>query len=193
MCFLLLFLVQPLPLATLDGLVGTWSFEWNVPDSPLGTGGKIEGTERCTRVSAPPTLAAVRGFPNLSPAALPPITGDRLVYDCLTDATGPDGRIRIRAVIALDPTAKTLTRVEADSRGFQVTKTGTVGGDLGGYTSVFWTSAPLTVKGQTIELSGRTIMYSPVSMRVENRISINGGAPMDFGRPWYKKIDTPGK
>jgi hypothetical protein len=34
-------------------------------------------------------------------------------------------------------------------------------------------------------------MFSHVSYRIENKITIDGGRQMDLGRPWYKKIDGP--
>lgn len=36
---------DPMPPPDMDYFVGTWSFDWNVPESPLSPAGKIKGTE----------------------------------------------------------------------------------------------------------------------------------------------------
>src|ERR1043165_5183660 len=36
---------DPMPPPNMDYFLGSWSFEWNVPESPLGPAGKIKGTE----------------------------------------------------------------------------------------------------------------------------------------------------
>jgi hypothetical protein len=36
---------DPMPPPNLDYFVGTWTFEWNVPESPLGPAGKLKGQE----------------------------------------------------------------------------------------------------------------------------------------------------
>ena len=178
---------DPMPAASLDYFAGTWSFEWNLPDSPLGPGGKIEGRETFRKLEPPIALGKMAGFPDLPASAMPAPGTTSSLYESVTEATGPDGPIRIRALMSLDAAKKTVTRVEVDSRGFTTTKTGPIGGDLGGYYSIFWESTPIAIKGQTVKLRGRTIMYSPVSYRIEYKMSVDAGRLMDFGRPWFKK------
>src|SRR5215475_8636807 len=36
---------DPMPPPNMDYFVGSWTFEWNVPESPLGPAGKFKGKE----------------------------------------------------------------------------------------------------------------------------------------------------
>src|ERR1044071_6853085 len=36
---------DPMPPPNMDYFIGAWTFEWNVPESPLGPAGKMKGTE----------------------------------------------------------------------------------------------------------------------------------------------------
>jgi hypothetical protein len=42
---------DPMPPPNMDYFVGRWSFDWNVPDSPLGPAGKMKGVETYKRSS----------------------------------------------------------------------------------------------------------------------------------------------
>src|SRR5512138_257196 len=39
-----------MPPPNMDYFVGAWTFEWNVPESPLGPAGKIKGTETYKKI-----------------------------------------------------------------------------------------------------------------------------------------------
>jgi hypothetical protein len=151
----------------MDYFLGTWSFEWNVPDSPLGPGGKIKGTETYTRI--------------LNGAA----------YESQTQAEGPQGRIEMRAVTSYDKARKLVNRYEIDSNGESILKTGPIGGDTGGYYTIYWESTPINKDGHVIKLKGKTLMRSPASYRLEIQISTDGGGYTSLGNPWFQKQAAP--
>jgi hypothetical protein len=76
-----------------DYFLGTWTFEWLVPESPLGPAGEITGT---TTYSA---------------------TGGRF-YRAETRAKGPEGAFTITERLAYHKENRTIARWVADSRGF---------------------------------------------------------------------------
>jgi len=41
---------DPMPPPNLDYFIGSWSFDWNVPESPLGPAGKMKGTETFKKI-----------------------------------------------------------------------------------------------------------------------------------------------
>src|SRR5262245_17498058 len=43
---------DPMPPPKIDYFVGSWSFEWNVPESPLSPAGKFKGTETYKKTTA---------------------------------------------------------------------------------------------------------------------------------------------
>jgi hypothetical protein len=141
---------------------GRWTFEWDVPESPLGPAGTIKGTTTYTKLA------------------------DNF-YQAITDATGPAGALKINETFAYRRENKTLARMVTDSRGFSYIQIGTIGGDLGGYYSVFFESAPFDVKGETISLRTTMRLLSPVNYKVESRISVDRGPAMNFGSPWWQK------
>jgi hypothetical protein len=141
---------------------GRWTFEWDVPESPLGPAGTIKGTTEYTKLA------------------------DNF-YQAITEATGPAGALKITETFAYRRENKTLARMVTDSRGFSYIQIGTIGGDLGGYYSVFFESAPFDVKGETISLRTTMRLLSPVNYKVESRISVDRGPAMNFGSPWWQK------
>src|SRR6266550_410529 len=85
---------DPLPLFDFDRyFAGRWSFEWDVPDSPLGPAGTVTGTTTYTRI-------------------------DDLFYEATTQATGPTGSITMKDTFGYRKENKTLARQVSDSRGF---------------------------------------------------------------------------
>ena len=154
---------DPLPLFDFDRyFAGRWSFEWDVPDSPLGPAGTLTGTTTYTRI-------------------------DDLFYEATTQATGPTGSLTMKDTFGYRKENKTLARHVSDSRGFSFTEIGTVGGDLGGYYTIYLDSAPMSVGGKTIRLRHTMRLLSPVNYKVEMRISVDGGPFINFGTPWWRK------
>jgi hypothetical protein len=87
-----------------DYLVGRWTFEYDMPESALGPAGQISGTETVEHV-------------------------DGCLYEGTTQAKGPAGAFTIKSTIVYDPSAHYMIVQERDSRGFELLKSGRVGGD----------------------------------------------------------------
>ena len=108
---------------------GKWTFEWDVPESPLGPAGRIEGTTTYRKVSDG-------------------------VYEAVTNATGPGGSFSIKESIKYQREQKVMSRDVTDSRGFTYTQSSTIGGDLGGFYNIFFeskrASAILTGGGESM-------------------------------------------
>ena len=143
---------------------GTWRFEWRVPESPLGPAGTIEGTE----VFAP--------------------AEDGRFYTSRLEARGPSGDFSVDSVIAYEKEAKTFARSRKDSRGYEILETGPIGGDLGGFYTIHYESAPFLANGHTVRLQMRTRLVSPAHFKVEAKISVDGGPFTNFGNPWWQKV-----
>ena len=43
---------DPMPPPNMDYFLGAWTFEWNVPESPLGPAGKLKGKETYKKTKA---------------------------------------------------------------------------------------------------------------------------------------------
>ena len=155
---------DPMPPPNLDYFLGAWSFEWNVPESPLGPAGKFKGTETYRK-------SAAGGYES-------EIVGE-----------GPRGAFKARATTAYNEKAKTVTRSETGLFGASIVKSGSVGGDLGGYYTIFWESEPIKRDGHTIKLKGKTLMLSPANYRLQVQISVDGGPYTNFGNPWFRKAE----
>src|SRR5262249_31781877 len=67
---------------------------------------------------------------------------------------------------------------------------GPIGGDLGGYYTIFWEARPFQKNGKTIKLKGKTLMLSPANYRIQVQISIDGGPYTSFGNPWVHKVEA---
>ena len=155
---------DPMPPPNLDYFIGSWSFEWNVPESPLGPAGKVKGTE------------TVRKVANGS-------------YESEIVGESPAGAIKGRATTLYNEKEKLVTRNETGLFGVSLKKAGPIGGDLGGYYTIFWESEPIKKGGKTIKLKGKTLMLSPANYRVQMQISVDGGPYTNFGNPWFRKTD----
>ena len=142
---------------------GTWTFEWRVPDSPLGAGGLVTGTE------------------TFHPS------DDGRNYHSMIEAEGPDGPFTIASTIIYLTAQRAFVRNEADSRGFARLMAGRVGGDLGGFYTIHYESAPFEASGSQVALRLVTRLVSPVHYRVEARISVDGGPFTNFGNAWWRK------
>jgi len=176
--FLLLFLFQqqqpgrptnpgdPMPEPNLDYFLGTWTFDWTTPETPLGPGGKFKGKETYKKI----------------------FNGN--AYESVITGESPEGPFEARAIISHNKKERTVTRYEVDSLGMSTAKTGPVGGDLGGYYTIFWEASPIVKNGKTIRLKGKTLMLSPANYRVQMQISVDGGPWQNLGSPWYRKEGT---
>jgi hypothetical protein len=142
---------------------GTWEFEWDVPESPFGPAGRLTGTE----VFKPGV--------------------DGRFYESEIEAEGPDGPYKVRSRIVYHPENKVVARHDSDSRGFSLLTAGAIGGDLGGYYTIYYESGPFEHKNHTIRLRTTTMLVSPVNFRVRATISVDGGPFVNFGSPWWRK------
>jgi hypothetical protein len=142
--------------------LGTWTFEWDMPEGPLGSAGRVEGT----------TVYKALG---------------NAVYEAATEATGPDGKFTVKETIRYQREQKTLTRDVVDSRGFKYTQTGTIGGDLGGFYTIYFESAPFQVKGQSIRLKHAMRLTAPLAYRVSTTVAIQDEPYRNYGTPWWRK------
>ncbi len=159
----------PDALKKLDYFVGKWAFEWNVPESPLGPAGKISGTETYRKI--------LNGF----------------FLESEIEASGPRGPFQGKALMGYDEKEKVYTRYETDSLGVALVKRGPMGGDAGGWNTIFWESTPIWRDGKRVTLKGNTHMYSPVNYRLRVQISVDGGEYTNFGNPWFKKVEGTGR
>jgi hypothetical protein len=156
---------DPMPPPNMDYFIGTWAFDWNVPESPLGPAGKIEGTEVYKKVN--------QGS-----------------YESEIDGNGPRGAFKGHATTVYSEKDKMVTRSETGPFGVTLRETGPIGGDLGGYYTIFWESEPITRDGKTVKLKGKTQMLSPANYRLRVQISVDGGPYTNFGNPWFHKAEA---
>ena len=154
-----------MPPPNLDYFIGAWEFDWNVPESPLGPAGKLKGTETFKKINA-------------------------TKYESVIVGDSPQGTIKGRATTEYNESAKTVTRNVSGLFGTTSKMTGPIGGDLGGYYTIHWESAPIKKDGKTVKLKGKTQMLSPAHYRVLIQISVDGGQYTNFGNPWFRKIDA---
>jgi hypothetical protein len=145
-----------------DYFPGTWDFEWNVPESPIGEAGPHDGTTTFRKV------------------------GDA-TYEAETKGEGPAGPFTVREQLEYQKDAKTITKKVTDSRGFTYTSKATVAGDLGGIYNILFESEPFVVQGKTIKLKESLRTMSPFNYRVSTMISVDGGPFTNFGTPWWRK------
>jgi hypothetical protein len=155
---------DPMPPPNMDYFLGMWSFDWNVPESPLGSGGKVRGTETYKK--------------KLSS------------YESEIEGEGPDGPFKGRAVTSYNEGEKVVNRTESALFGISVVKTGPIGGDLGGYYTIYWESAPIKKSGKVVKLKGKTLMLSPAHYKVQVEISVDGGPYTSLGNAWFRKTDA---
>jgi hypothetical protein len=151
-----------LPLFNFDYFVGKWTFEWDVPEGPLGPSGRIAGT-----------------------TVYKPVDGG--FYEARTDANGPWGTFTLHEVLGYHKEYKAVARQTADSRGFSFLQIGTVGGDLGGLFNIYLESSPFTYNGQTIRIKHAMRLLSPYNYKVATSVSVDGGPFRNYGNPWWRK------
>jgi hypothetical protein len=154
-----------MPPPNMDYFLGSWSFEWNVPESPLGPAGKIKGTETYKKAT------------------------NTASYESEIIGEGPLGAFKGLATTTYNEKDKLVSRSETGIFGVALTKKGPIGGDLGGYYTIFWETAPIKKNGKTIKLKGKTLMLSPAHYRLTVQISVDGGPYTNFGNPWFRKSE----
>lgn len=142
--------------------LGTWTFEWSMPETPLGPAGDYTGTTTYTKI-------------------------DGRFYEAVTEGKGPAGAFKTRELIAYHKENKTVARQITDSRGLSRLEFGPVGGDLGGIYNLIYESAPFTIGKKTIRLKNTLRLMSPLSYRVASSISVDGGPFTNLGNPWWQK------
>ena len=147
-------------------LIGTWEIEGVLPESPFGEAGEFLGTETIRHV-------------------------DGCVYESTIEATLADAPFTVTTLLTYDRRAKYMVRLEDDSRGFQLLKTGRVGGDPGGYYSHHWDAPPITRDGKQVRLKGRTFLASPYNHRLRMQISVDGQPFTNFGTVWWRRQGAP--
>jgi hypothetical protein len=142
--------------------LGKWSFEWSMPESPLGPAGPYTGTTVISKV-------------------------DGRFYEAVTEGEGPSGAFKARELLAYHKENKVMARHVTDSRGFSYMQFGPVGGDLGGIYNIHFDSAPFTVNGKSVRLRHELRLLSPLNYRVSSAISVDGGPYTNLGTPWFRK------
>ncbi len=141
--------------------LGPWTFEWDMPEGPLGPAGRVEGTT---------TYRGAAG-----------------AYEAVTEATGPTGKFNVRERIQYQKDQKTLTREVIDSRGFKYSQTGTIGGDLGGFYTIYFESQPFMVGDTSVRLKHAMRLTAPLAHRVSITVAEGHGAFRNYGTPWWRK------
>ena len=142
--------------------LGTWSFEWDMPEGPLGPAGRVEGTTT--------------------------YTGGGGSYEAVSEAAGPSGKFAVRERLHYQKDQKTVTREVDDSRGFKYRQTGTVGGDLGGFFTIYFDSEPFTVSGKPVRLKHTMRLTAPLAHRVSITVAEGDGPFRNYGTPWWRKV-----
>jgi len=155
-----------MPPPDMDYFIGSWSFDWNVPESPLGPAGKFRGTETYKKTPGSTT------------------------YESEIEGEGPQGSFKAHATTSYNEKERIVTRSETGMFGVALKKTGAIGGDLGGYYTIFWETVPVKKDGKTIKLKGKTQMLSPANYRLQVQISVDGGPYTSLGNPWFRKTDA---
>jgi len=151
------------PLNFDEYFTGKWTFEWDMPDGPLGESGQVTGTTVYKVIDA------------------------GKFYQADTDATGPGGAFKLRELIAYQKEQKALSRYVTDSRGFSYLQIASIGGDLGGIFNIFFDSSPFTYNGKTIRLKHALRLLSPYNYKVATSVSVDGGPFRNYGNPWWRK------
>ncbi len=154
---------DPLPLFNFDQyFLGTWTFEWDVPEGPLGPAGVLTGTTVYKRI-------------------------DAKFYQADTEATGPAGPFKVTELIAYEAANKTLARHVTDTRGFSYLQIGPIGGDLGGYYNIYFESMPFNYGGKTVRIKSAMRLLSPTNYKLTATVSVDGGPFTNYGNPWWRK------
>jgi hypothetical protein len=146
-------------------LVGKWTIEGTLPDSPLAPAGELTGTESVRHV-------------------------DGCTFESLLDARVGGLSFTAKTLMVYDRRASYLVRLEEDSRGFQLVKVGPVGGDSGGYFSHHWEAPAVTHNRARLRLKGTTLFSSPENYRLRMQVSTDGGPFVSYGTVWWRRAGS---
>jgi hypothetical protein len=156
-----------LPLLNFDGyFTGKWTFEWDMPEGPLGESGRVTGTT---------TYAVVEAGK---------------FYTADSEVSGAGGAFKIHELIAYQKENKALSRYVTDSRGFSYLQLATIGGDLGGIYNIFYDSSPFRYNGHTVRIKHGLRLMSPFNYKVATTVSVDGAPYSNYGNPWWRKDTT---
>ena len=158
--------MSALPPFNLSYFQGTWTVDWDVPDSVFGEGGGIIGTETYTCDS--------RG----------------LSCESIVKAQAPGGAFTQQVRTCYDESTSTITRDEKDSRGFGVHYVGHVSSDQGLYL-IAYTSDPFRYKGKTLRMTSVASLSAPTAYRLRLQLSVESEPAANFGSPWWRKRQGP--
>jgi hypothetical protein len=139
-----------------------WTFEWDVPEGPLGPAGSITGTTIYTA------------------------TGEK-TFQAKTEGEGPEGKFTVTETITYEKENKLISRHVVDSRGFAFDEKATVGADLGGFYNILFESAPFTAGGHTVRIKHTMRLNAPLAYRVATSVSVDDGPFTNYGNPWWRK------
>lgn len=142
--------------------LGAWTFEWDLPEGPIGPAGRMEGRTVYTALGG----------------------GS---YQALTEATGPTGKVTIKEVIRYQKGDKTISRDVTDSRGYSYAQRGTIGGDLGGLYYIYFESDPVRVNGKPVRFKHNLRLTAPLSYRLAASVAEGDGPFVNYGNPWWRK------
>lgn len=145
-----------------DYFLGTWNFEWEAPDSVLGSAGTLTGSATFEHMES-------------------------CYYEGALQIESPDGPFMQKIQFIADPENRWMTWIETDSRGFTFIKSGRMGGDLGGYFTHYWEVPVFTYEGKKVRLKGNYFLGSPATFRSRVQISIDGGPYVNVGTQWFRK------
>lgn len=145
-----------------DYLIGRWTFDYDIPESALGPEGHISGSETIQY-------------------------SDGCLYESTIQAKGPAGAFTVKSTMIYDPSAHYMVVLEHDSRGFEVVKSGRVGGDSGGFYTYHWQAMPFTFKGKKVRLKGTNFTASPGNYRLRTEISEGDDPFVNLGTVWLKR------
>lgn len=142
--------------------VGRWRIEGVLPESPFGPAGDFTGIETVRHV-------------------------DGCTYESTIQAKLSGAAYTAKVLMVYDRRAKYLVRLEQDSRGFQLLKTGPVGGDSGGYFTHHWEAPAVAYKGKKVRLTGSTFLASPINHRLRMQLSVDTQPSINFGTTWWRR------
>lgn len=150
-----------LPPFNLGYFEGTWTVDWDVPDSIFGEGGEITGTETYT------------------------CDAKALSCQSVVKAQAPSGAFTQQVQLRYNEATKTITRDEKDSRGFVVRHVGHVSSDSGLY-QIAYVSNPFKYKGKTLKLTSAASLSAPTAFRMRVQLAVGDEPPTSFGSPWWR-------